>query len=118
MTPPDHPGFDLDIGMGIDVDVTVGQAGGETEAEEGGQLPRAYLVKFEPDVTATVAESVLGRLSPPEEGIVLAGQGAVVVRACRPFVHNAKVTDSVALVHPVRTGDWKPNRHRVRAKDG
>jgi hypothetical protein len=105
--------------MGIDVDVTVGEseAGDEAGTGDGEAPPMAYLVKFTPEVTPAEAEGILGHLSPPEEGIVLAGQGAVVVRARQSFVESAKVADSVALVHPVRTAEWEPNRHRVRADD-
>lgn len=113
MSQPDEHGIDLDLGMGVGVDVTVGEAGdGPDDAPA-----MAYLLKFDPDVSPAGAEAVLGRLSPPDEGIVLAGQGAVVVRARQSFVESAKVADSVALVHPVRTAEWEPNRHRVRADD-
>lgn len=113
MTSPGEPGIDLDLGMGVDVDVTVGEARDDSDAGDGDAPATAYLLKFEADVTPAQAEGVLGRLSPPDEGIVLAGQGAVVVRARRRFVETAKAADVVALVHPVRTGAWEPNRHRV-----
>lgn len=113
MIPPRHPGFDLDLGLGVDVDVTVSEAGDGPTAADERETAMAYLVKFDPSVTQSEAEDILGRLSPPEEGIVLAGQGAVVVRAQRSFVEKTEVADSVAMVHPLRTADWEPNRHRV-----
>lgn len=118
MTTPPPPGIDLDLGLGVDVDVTVDEAAGESDAGDSEAPALAYLVTFDPDVTPAEAERVLGRLSPPDEGVILAGQGAVVVRAGASFVERATGADSVALVHPVRTADWEPNRHRVQAEDG
>lgn len=128
MTPSDHPGddagLDIDLGMGIDVDVDVkaeadpdhapvGTPGVESDSDE--EPAMSYLIKFDPDVTPAAAEDVLGRLSPPDEGIILAGSGAVIVRAYREFVDSAERQDCVTLVNPVRTKQWEPNRHRVQA---
>lgn len=125
---PTDPDPELDVGLGLDIDVEVDARGtDDTEATEPAQhdatpeqVPAhddptmSYLVQFDPDVTPDQAEAVLGRLSPPDEGIILAGSGAVIVNAHREFVEYAKQTDCVALVNAVRTQQWEPNRHRVR----
>jgi thiamine pyrophosphate-dependent acetolactate synthase large subunit-like protein len=115
VTPPGHPGIDVDLGMGIDVDVSVEPADAETDEAETSAT--AYLLGFDEAVDPADAEAVLGELSPPEESIVLAGQGAVIVRARPEFVRLAERSDCVALVNAVRTPQWEPNRHRVSAND-
>lgn len=130
MTPfdPTDPDPELDVGLGLDIDVEVDARGTDQEdapantrdvAASGEASPpddptMSYLVQFDPDVTPDQAEAVLGRLSPPDEGIILAGSGAVIVNAHREFVESAKQADCVALVNAVHTQQWEPNRHRVR----
>lgn len=129
MTPSDHAGddtgIDIDLGMGIDVEVDVkdeanpdhapiGTPGVEPDSDDE-EPAMSYLIKFDPDVTPAAAEDVLGCLSPPDEGIILAGSGAVIVRAHREFVGFAERQDCVILVNAVRTKQWEPNRHQVRA---
>lgn len=129
MTPfdPSDPDPELDVGLGLDIDVQVDareadqqdapenaqgvDAPGETAPHDDPTM--SYLVQFDPDVTPDQAEAVLGRLSPPDEGIILAGSGAVIVNAHREFVEYAKQTDCVALVNAVHTQQWEPNRHRI-----
>lgn len=115
---------ELDVGLGMDVDVDVDVRDEERPADadtapdssaDTDDPALSYLLKFDPDVTPAAAEAVLGRLSPPDEGIILAGHGAVIVRAQRAFVDFAKRQDCVALVNGVRTQQWEPNRHQVRA---
>lgn len=127
MTPFDPtPGddIDVDLGMGVTVNVDVdeeaataqapvGRTEGEPDPDE--EPAMSYLVKFAPDVTPAKAEAVLGRLSPPGEGIILAGSGAVIVRAGQAFVDQAEREDCVRLVNAVRTKTWEPNRHQVLA---
>lgn len=129
MTPSDHAGddagLDIDLGMGIDVEVDIKDEADPDHApirtpgvepgsdDEEPTMP--YLIKFDSDVTPTAVEDVLGRLSPPDEGIILAGSGAVIVRAYREFVDFAERQDCVALVNAVHINQWEPNRHQVQA---
>lgn len=100
---------DVDVGLGLDIDVSVTQPENLPDAE----TPMSVLVRFQPDVTAAQAESLLGRLEPPEDGIILAAGQAVIVRAREGFVATAKRHPSVDLVHPVQMQQWEPRRHRV-----
>lgn len=122
----DEADIDIGLGMGIDVDVEVddeaaeehapvGTPGVEPDLDPDEEPAMAYLVKFDPNVSPDEAEAVLGRLSPPEEGIILAGSGAVILRARQAFVDYAERQDCVVLVNAVRTKTWEPNRHRVQA---
>lgn len=73
-------------------------------------------MKFDPNVTPEAAEAVLTHLSPPEEGSILAGKDAVIIRACCEFVDFASREEWVVLINAVRTTQWEPSRHQVPAK--
>jgi glyoxylate carboligase len=108
MTPSHGDGDPLDLDVGVDVTVTRSRPPAAADA---------HLVRFVPDVTPAAAEAVLGALTPPEEGILLAGQGAVIVRAGEAFVERAEASAAVDLVSALRLPDRDPPRVQVPAED-
>ena len=92
--------------IGVDTDVTPRTGSGDSSSVS------SYLLRFTADVTPSEAEAVLNRLEPPEEGIVLASSGAVIVRAGDAFAAFAEERSCVELVHGVRLKTWEPSRHQ------
>lgn len=110
MTPPNPPDApDIDVGLPVDVDISVA----EPDLGPDEETPMSVLVRFQSDVTPAQAESLLGRLEPPDDGIILAAGQAVIVRARAAFVEEAKRRPYVDLVHPVQMQQWVPSRHRI-----
>lgn len=111
MTPSNRegqdPGIDVDLGSGFDVDVSTDKTHPEGVT--------THLIRFSEQVTPEQAETVLGKLDPTEENIVLAAGGAAIVQAGPAFVDYAQQQSAVDLVHRVQLQTWEPNRHQRQA---